>query len=187
MSKLNQILFANIGKIPKFEKLIATIRSREISASIILQTKSQLKDLYDKKAETISGNCDTVLFLGGTEKTTLKNISESLGKETIELFNNSETYGTSKSEGITFQKLGRNLMTEDEISVMDGEMCILQIRGCHPFFSRKFDIESHENYKLLSDYDQKNVFTIEDYMKRMNEPRKIKLSASTTVDVYEIA
>ena len=145
--------FANIGQIPKFEKLIATIRSREISASIILQSQSQLKAIYKDNADTIVGNCDTTLFLGGKEKTTLKEMSEILGKETIDSFNTSETRGRELSHGLNFQKLGKELMTQDEIAVMDGGKCILQLRGVRPFFSDKYDITKHPNYKYLSDYE----------------------------------
>ena len=152
--------FANIGQIPKFEKLIATIRSREISASIILQSQSQLKAIYKDNADTIVGNCDTTLFLGGKEKTTLKEMSEILGKETIDSFNTSENRGREVSHGLNYQKLGKQLMTEDEIAVMDGGKCILQLRGVRPFFSDKYDITKHPNYKYLSDYDKKNTFDI---------------------------
>ena len=158
--------FANIGQIPKFEKLIATIRSREISASIILQSQSQLKAIYKDNADTIVGNCDTTLFLGGKEKTTLKEISEILGKETIDSFNTSETRGRELSHGLNFQKLGKELMTQDEIAVMDGGKCILQLRGVRPFFSDKYDITQHPNYKYLSDYDKKNAFDMEKHLRR---------------------
>ena len=157
--------FANIGQIPKFEKLIATIRSREISASIILQSQSQLKAIYKDNADTIVGNCDTTLFLGGKEKTTLKEISEILGKETIDSFNTSETRGRELSHGLNYQKLGKQLMTEDEIAVMDGGKCILQLRGVRPFFSDKFDITKHPKYKYLSDADPKNAFDMEKHLK----------------------
>ena len=156
--------FANIGKIPNFEKLIATIRSREISASIILQSMSQLKSIYKDNADTVLGNCDTLLFLGGKEKTTLKDISETLGKETIDLFNTSDTRGNSQSMGVNYQKTGKELMTQDEISVMDGGKCILQVRGVRPFFSEKYDITTHPMYKSLSDYDEKNTFNVERYV-----------------------
>lgn len=156
--------FANIGQIPKFEKLIATIRSREISASIILQSKSQLKTIYKDNADTIEGNCDTTLFLGGKEKTTLKEIAEILGKETIDLYNTSDTRGSQRSYGMNYQKIGKELMSQDEIAVMDGGKCILQVRGVRPFFSNKYDICKHKNYKYLSDYDKKNIFDIEKYL-----------------------
>jgi len=157
--------FANIGQIPKFEKLIATIRSREISASIILQSKSQLKAIYKDNADTIEGNCDTTLFLGGKEKTTLKEMAEILGKETIDLYNTSDTRGQSRSYGLNYQKTGKELMSQDEIAVMDGGKCIMQLRGVRPFFSNKFDITKHKQYSLLSDYDKKNAFDIEKYVK----------------------
>ncbi|HEL1274379.1 TPA: type IV secretory system conjugative DNA transfer family protein, partial [Streptococcus equi subsp. zooepidemicus] len=158
--------FANIGLIPKFEKLIATIRSREISASIILQAQSQLKAIYKDNADTIVGNCDSTLFLGGKEKTTLKELSETLGKETIDLYNTSETRSNQKSFGLNYQKTGKELMSQDEITVMDGGKCIFQLRGVRPFLSDKFDITKHKNYKFLEDYDKKNVFDIEEYIKR---------------------
>ncbi len=135
------------GQIPKFDKLIATIRSREISASIILQSQSQLKTIYKDAAETISGNCDTMLFLGGKESTTLKEISETLGKETIDLYNTSDTRGQSRSYGLNYQKTGKELMSRDELSVMDGNKCILQLRGVRPFLSDKFDITKHKRYR----------------------------------------
>jgi type IV secretion system protein VirD4 len=152
--------FANIGQIPKFEKLVATIRSREMSASIILQTQSQLKAIYRDHADTIIGNCDTTLFLGGKEKTTLKEISESLGKETIDLYNNSENRGRERSYGTNYQKTGKELMTMDELAVMDSEKCILQLRGVRPFFSDKYDITKHQHYRLLGDYNKQNNFDI---------------------------
>ena len=151
---------ANIGQIPKFEKLIATIRSREISASIILQAQSQLKAIYKDNADTIIGNCDTTLFLGGKEKTTLKEISETLGKETIDMYNTSETRSNQKSYGLNYQKLGKELMTQDELSVMDGGKCILQLRGVRPFLSEKYDITAHPRYKYLSDADKKRQIKI---------------------------
>lgn len=158
--------FANVGQIPNFDKLIATIRSREISASIILQSQSQLKSIYKDAADTIAGNCDTTLFLGGKEKSTLKEISEILGKETIDSFNTSENRGTQVSHGLNYQKLGKELMTQDELAVMDGGKCILQVRGVRPFFSDKYDIMRHPNYKYLADADKKNEFDIERYMKK---------------------
>ena len=170
--------FANIGLIPKFEKLIATIRSREISASIILQAQSQLKAIYKDHADTIVGNCDSMLFLGGKEKTTLKELSETLGKETIDLYNTSENRSNQKSFGLNYQKTGKDLMSQDEITVMDGSKCILQLRGVRPFLSDKFDITRHKNYRLLEDYDKRNAFDVEKYMKRKDKP---KLKASTTV------
>ncbi|MEH2931694.1 type IV secretory system conjugative DNA transfer family protein [Candidatus Ventrimonas sp. KK005] len=171
--------FANIGQIPQFEKLIATIRSREISASIILQSKSQLKAIYKDNADTIEGNCDTTLFLGGKEKTTLKELEDVLGKETIDLYNTSDTRGTSQSYGLNYQKTGKALMSQDEIAVMDGGKCIMQLRGVRPFFSNKFDITKHGRYKELSDYDQKNTFDIEDYVKYLQH---MKVTLNTEVD-----
>ena len=153
--------FSNIGQIPKFDKLIATIRSREISASIILQSQSQLKTIYKDAAETITGNCDTVLFLGGKESSTLKEISETLGKETIDLYNTSDTRGTSQSYGLNYQKTGKELMSRDELAVMDGNKCILQLRGVRPFLSNKYDITKHKRYKELADADKRNVFDVE--------------------------
>ena len=170
------------GQIPKFEKLIATIRSREISASIILQSQSQLKAIYKDNADTIVGNCDTTLFLGGKEKTTLKEISEILGKETIDSFNTSETRGRELSHGLNYQKLGKQLMTEDEIAVMDGGKCILQLRGVRPFFSDKFDITKHPKYKYLSDADPKNAFDMEKHLKR----RPAIVKPDEVFDYYEI-
>ena len=158
--------FANIGLIPKFEKLIATIRSREISASIILQAQSQLKAIYKDNADTIIGNCDSTLFLGGKEKTTLKELSETLGKETIDLYNISETKSNQNSFAMNYQKTGKDLMSQDEITVMDGGKCIFQLRGVRPFFSDKYDITKHKNYSLLEDYDKKNRFDVERYIKR---------------------
>ena len=174
--------FANIGQIPKFEKLIATIRSREISASIILQSKSQLKAIYKDNADTIEGNCDTTLFLGGKEKTTLKELAEVLGKETIDLYNTSDTRGTSQSYGLNYQKIGKELMSQDEIAVMDGGKCIMQLRGVRPFFSNKFDITKHKQYHLLSDYDEKNAFDIEKYVKNLYHA---KIRNNDTVDEVE--
>lgn len=170
--------FANIGLIPKFEKLIATIRSREISASIILQAQSQLKAIYKDNADTIVGNCDSTLFLGGKEKTTLKELSETLGKETIDLYNTSETRSNQKSFGLNYQKTGKELMSQDEITVMDGSKCIFQLRGVRPFLSDKFDITKHKNYKFLEDYDKKNVFDIEEYIKRKG---KVKLNRNMVI------
>ena len=170
--------FANIGQIPKFEKLIATIRSREISASIILQ----LKAIYKDNADTIVGNCDTTLFLGGKEKTTLKEMSELLGKETIDSFNTSETRSNQKSYGLNYQKLGKELMTQDEIAVMDGGKCILQLRGVRPFFSDKFDITKHPNYRYLSDADPKNAFDMEKHIKR----RPAIVKPDEVFDYYEL-
>lgn len=174
--------FANIGQIPNFDKLIATIRSREISASIILQSQSQLKTIYKDAADTIVGNCDTTLFLGGKEKSTLKEMSELLGKETIDSFNTSETRGTQISHGLNYQKLGKELMTQDEIAVMDGGKCILQVRGVRPFFSDKYDITKHPRYKYLADADKKNTFDVERYMKRKSPI----IGADEPFDLYEL-
>ena len=171
--------FANIGLIPKFEKLIATIRSREISASIILQAQSQLKAIYKDNADTIVGNCDSTLFLGGKEKTTLKELSETLGKETIDLYNTSETRSNANSYGLNYQKTGKDLMSQDEITVMDGSKCIFQLRGVRPFLSEKFDITKHKNYKLLEDFDKKNAFDIEDYISRKGKAKLNKNSVIT--------
>ncbi len=176
--------FANIGEIPQFDKLIATIRSREISASIILQAKSQLKAIYKDNADTIEGNCDTMLFLGGKEKTTLKEISESLGKETIESFNTSTNRGQSESYGMNYQKLGKELKSQDELAVMDGGKCILQLRGVRPFFSDKFDITRHKNYHLLLDDNPKNEFDIEKYVSEKKRMR-FKPSKRDTFTEYE--
>lgn len=173
--------FANIGLIPKFDKLIATIRSREISASIILQSQSQLKTIYKDAAETIIGNCDTMLFLGGKESSTLKEISETLGKETIDLYNTSDTRGQSPSFGTTYQKTGKELMSRDELSVMDGSKCILQLRGVRPFLSDKFDITKHKRYKELSDFDKKNAFDVERYLKH-----ELQLRMDEEFDCYEV-
>ena len=174
--------FANIGLIPKFEKLIATIRSREISACIILQAQSQLKAIYKDHADTIVGNCDSTLFLGGKERTTLKELSESLGKETIDLYNTSETRSNQKSFGLNYQKTGKELMSQDEITVMDGGKCIYQLRGVRPFLSDKFDITKHKNYKLLEDYDKRNIFDIEKYLQRKDE---VKLKESMVVEILD--
>ncbi|MBS0692362.1 type IV secretory system conjugative DNA transfer family protein [Streptococcus suis] len=170
--------FANIGLIPRFEKLIATIRSREISASIILQAKSQLKAIYKDNADTIIGNCDTELFLGGKEGTTLKELAENLGKETIELYNTSETRSNQKSFGLNYQKLGKELMSRDELKVMDGGKCILEIRGTRPFYSDKYDITKHKHYKLLEDFDKRNKFDIEAYLKNRGQA---KLTENTRI------
>ena len=173
--------FSNIGQIPKFDKLIATIRSREISASIILQSQSQLKTIYKDAAETITGNCDTVLFLGGKESSTLKEISETLGKETIDLYNTSDTRGTSQSYGLNYQKTGKELMSRDELAVMDGNKCILQLRGVRPFFSNKYDITKHKRYKELSDANKRNAFDVEKYLEH-----KLVFSQDTEFEVYEV-
>ncbi len=172
--------FSNIGQIPKFDKLIATIRSREISASIILQAQSQLKAIYKDNADTIVGNCDTTLFLGGKEKTTLKEMSEILGKETIDLYNTGESRGKEVSHSMNYQKTGKELMSMDEISVMDGSKCILQVRGVRPFLSNKYDLTKHPKYALTSDADEKNFFDIEKFLNH-----KLKIKPETVVEVYD--
>ena len=174
--------FANIGQIPNFDKLIATIRSREISASIILQSQSQLKTIYKDAADTIVGNCDSTLFLGGKEKSTLKEISELLGKETIDLYNQSENRGSQVSHGLSYQKLGKELMTQDELAVMDGGKCIFMLRGVRPFLSDKYDLTRHPNYRYTADADPKNVFDMERYMKK----QRALVKPTDTFDVYEI-
>ena len=174
--------FANIGQIPNFDKLIATIRSREISASIILQSQSQLKTIYKDAADTIVGNCDSTLFLGGKEKSTLKEISELLGKETIDLYNQSENRGSQVSHGLSYQKLGKELMTQDELAVMDGGKCIFMLRGVRPFLSDKYDLTRHPNYRYTADADPKNVFDMERYMKK----KRAVVKPTDTFDVYEI-
>ena len=177
--------FANIGQIPQFDKLIATIRSREISASIILQSQSQLKAMYKDSADTILGNCDTTLFLGGKEKTTLKEMSELLGKETIDLYNTSETRSNQKSFGLNYQKTGKQLMTEDEIAVMDGGKCILQIRGARPFFSDKYDITKHKNYRFLADENEKNRYKVEKELNPQYTPKPEEEVEVIQVDLSE--
>ena len=174
--------FANIGQIPNFDKLIATIRSREISASIILQSQSQLKTIYKDAADTIVGNCDSTLFLGGKEKSTLKEISELLGKETIDLYNQSENRGSQVSHGLSYQRLGKELMTQDELAVMDGGKCIFMLRGVRPFLSDKYDLTRHPNYRYTADADPKNVFDMERYMKK----QRAVVKPTDTFDVYEI-
>ena len=174
--------FANIGQIPNFEKLIATIRSREISASIILQAQSQLKSIYKDNADTITGNCDTLLFLGGKEKTTLKEMEELLGKETIDTYNTGESRGREVSHSLNYQKLGKSLMSVDELAVMDGGKCILQLRGVRPFLSDKYDITSHPNYKYLSDSNKKNAFDIEKYLSR-----QLKLRLEEEYEAFEVS
>ncbi len=173
--------FANIGQIPRFDKLIATIRSREMSASIILQSQSQLKAIYKDAAEIILDNADSTLFLGGRGKNA-KDISDNLGRETIDSFNTSENRGTQVSHGLTYQKLGKELMTQDEIAVMDGGKCILQLRGVRPFLSNKYDITKHPNYKYLSDFDKKNAFDVERYM----STRPAIVKPDEPFDIYEI-
>lgn len=173
---------ANIGQIPNLEKLMATIRSREISACLVLQAQSQLKALYKDNSDTIIGNCDSMIFLGGKEKTTLKDLTETLGKETIDMFNTSDTRGSQRSYGINYQRLGKELMSMDELSVMDGGKCILQLRGVRPFFSEKYDITKHPNYKYLSDFDKKNAFDIEKFLST-----KLKLKGNDVYEVYDLS
>ena len=163
--------FANIGQIPKFDKLIATIRSREISACLVLQAQSQLKALYKDHCDTIIGNMDSTIFLGGKERTTLKELSETLGKETIDTFNTGESRGREVSHSLNYQKLGKELMSIDELAVLDGGKCILQLRGVRPFLSNKYDITKHPNYKYLSDADPRNAFNIEKYLSTRLKPK----------------
>ena len=172
---------ANIGQIPNLEKLVATIRSREISACLVLQAKSQLKAIYKDNADTIVGNMDSQIFLGGSEPTTLKDLSEMLGKETIDAFNTSDTRGNSPSYGTTFQKMGHELLSRDELAVLDGGKCILQLRGVRPFLSDKFDITKHKRYKELSDFDEKNAFDVERYLKH-----ELRLRMDEEFDCYEV-
>ena len=172
---------ANIGQIPKLEKLMATIRSREISACLILQTQSQLKALYKDNAETVIGNCDASLFLGGKEPTTLKALSEALGRETIDTYNTGESRGRETSHSLNYQKLGKSLLSVDELEVLDGGKCILQLRGVRPFLSSKYDITRHPHYKYLSDADPKNAFDVERFIRR-----RMKVKADTVTDVYEV-
>ena len=172
---------ANIGQIPNLEKLMATIRSREISACLVLQAQSQLKALYKDNADTIIGNCDSRLFLGGSEPSTLKELSQSLGRETIDTYNTGESRGRETSHSLNYQKLGRELMSVDDLATLDGNKCILQVRGLRPFLSDKYDITKHPNYKYLSDADPKNTFDVEMYMSR-----RLKLRADEEYDVYEI-
>ena len=172
--------FSNIGQIPKFDKLIATIRSREISASIILQTQSQLKAIYKDNADTIVGNCDTMLFLGGKEKGTLKELSEILGKETIDLYNTGESRGKEVSHSLNYQKTGKELMSMDELSVLDGSKCILQLRGVRPFLSNKYDLTKHPKFGLTSDADEKNLFDVEKFLSH-----KLRIKPDDTVEVYD--
>ena len=177
--------FANIGQIPNFDKLIATIRSREISASIILQSQSQLKAIYKDAAEIISDNCDSVLFLSGRGKNA-KEISDALGKETIDSFNTSENRGSQTSHGLNYQKLGKALMSEDEIAIMDGGRCILQLRGVRPFFSEKFDITKHPHYKYLADADKKNTFDVDRFLSTLRRKRQQVIAQDESLDLYEI-
>ncbi len=178
---------ANIGQIPNLERLMATIRSREISACLVLQAQSQLKALYKDNADTIIGNCDSSLFLGGKEETTLKSWNSLLGKETIDLYNESVTKGNQESHGQNFQKLGKDLMSMDEIAVMDGGKCLLQIRGVRPFLSDKFDITKHPYYKYLSDYDPKNAFNIEDFLSTRFKPKKDERFVNYEISAEDLA
>lgn len=173
--------FANIGQIPNFDKLIATIRSREISACVILQAQSQIKTLYKDAADTIVGNMDSVLFLGGKERTTLKELSETLGRETIDTYNTGESRGRETSHSLNYQKLGKELMSMDELSTLDGGKCILQIRGVRPFLSDKFDITQHPNYQYLSDADPRNALNVEKYLST-----HLKLRKDDPYAVYEV-
>ena len=172
---------ANIGQIPKLEKLMATIRSREISACLVLQAQSQLKAIYKDNADTIVGNCDSMIFLGGKERTTLKELEETLGKETIDTYNTGESRGRETSHSLNYQKLGKSLMSMDELAVMDGGKCILQLRGVRPFFSAKYDITRHPNYKYLSDADPKNAFDIGKFLSS-----RLKLKPDEAFEVYEV-
>lgn len=171
---------ANIGQIPNLEKLVATIRSREISACLVLQAQSQLKAIYKDNADTIIGNMDSRIFLGGSEPTTLKELNQALGKETIDTFNTSDTRGNSPSYGTNYQKLGKDLASVDELAVLDGGKCILQLRGVRPFLSDKYDLTQHPNYKYTSDYDKKNEFDIEKFLSR-----RLKLKANDEYEVVE--
>ena len=177
---------ANIGQIPQLEKLVATIRSREISACLVLQTRSQLKAIYKDNADTIVGNMDSQIFLGGSEPTTLKELSEALGKETIDSFNTSENRGSQTSHGLNYQKLGKALMSEDEIAIMDGGRCILQLRGVRPFFSEKFDITKHPHYKYLADADKKNTFDVDRFLSTLRRKRQQVVAQDESFDLYEI-
>ena len=176
---------ANIGQIPQLEKLVATIRSREISACLVLQTRSQLKAIYKDAAEIISDNCDSVLFLSGRGKNA-KEISDALGKETIDSFNTSENRGSQTSHGMNYQKLGKALMSEDEIAIMDGGRCILQLRGVRPFFSEKFDITKHPHYKYLADADKKNTFDVDRFLSTLRRKRQQVVAQDESFDLYEI-
>ena len=171
----------NIGQIPNLEKLVATIRSREISACLVLQAKSQLKAIYKDNADTIIGNMDSQVFLGGSEPTTLKDLSEALGKETIDTFNTSDTRGNSPSYGTNYQKLGKELMSRDEIAVLDGSKCVLQLRGVRPFLSDKYDLTQHPNYKYTADFDKRYTFDIEKFLNH-----RMKLKASEEYEVVEV-
>ena len=171
---------ANIGQIPKLEKLMATIRSREISACLVLQAQSQLKALYKDNCDTIIGNCDSSIFLGGKEPTTLKELSAALGKETIDTFNTGESRGRERSHSLNYQKLGKELMSQDELAVLNGGKCILQLRGVRPFLSDKYDVTQHPNYKYLSDANPKNAFDVEKYLST-----RLKLRPEEEFEVFE--
>ena len=172
---------ANIGQIPNLEKLVATIRSREISACVVLQAKSQLKAIYKDNADTIIGNMDSQIFLGGSEQTTLKDLNTTLGKETIDMYNTGESRGTSQSYNLNYQKLGKDLMSVDELAVMDGSKCIVQIRGVRPFFSDKYDLTQHPDYRLTADYDKRNWFDVEKFLSH-----KLILKADDEYEVIEV-
>ena len=177
---------ANIGQIPKLEKLMATIRSREISACLVLQAQSQLKALYKDNCDTIIGNCDSSVFLGGKEPTTLKELSAALGKETIDSYNQSENRGAQTSHGLNYQKLGKELMSQDEIATMDGGKCILQVRGVRPFFSEKYDITRHPRYQYLSDADKKNTFDVDSYLSSLRRKKRRVITEDEPFDLYDI-
>ena len=180
LSEPSEAYLSLFGQIPNLEKLVATIRSREISACLVLQAQSQLKAIYKDNADTIIGNMDSRIFLGGAEPTTLKELNAALGKETIDTFNTSDTRGNSPSYGTNYQKLGKELMSRDELAVMNGSKCVLQLRGVRPFLSDKYDITQHPNYKYTSDYDKKYTFDIEKYLNR-----RMKLKADDEYDVIE--
>ena len=171
---------ANIGQIPNLEKLMATIRSREISAALVLQAKSQPKAIYKDNADTIIGNCDSQIFLGGSEQTTLKDLNATLGKETIDMYNTGESRGNNPSYSLNYQKLGHDLMSIDELAVMDGSKCIVQVRGVRPFLSDKYDLTQHPNYKYTADYDKRFTFDIEKYL-----DHRLKLKANEQFDVVD--
>ena len=177
---------ANIGQIPNLEKLVATIRSREISACLVLQAQSQLKALYKDNCDTIIGNCDSSVFLGGKEPTTLKELSAALGKETIDSYNQSENRGAQTSHGLNYQKLGKELMSQDEIATMDGGKCILQVRGVRPFFSEKYDITRHPRYQYLSDADKKNTFDVDSYLSSLRRKKRRVITEDEPFDLYDI-
>ena len=181
LSEPSEAYLSLFGQIPNLEKLVATIRSREISACLFLQAQSQLKAIYKDNADTILGNMDSKIFLGGSESSTLKELNQALGKETIDSYNTGESKGRETSHSINYQKLGKDLMTVDELAIMDGDKCILQLRGVRPFFSDKYPVWEHPNYKYTADYDEKNRFDIEEYLKG-----KMRLKASDVFDVYYV-